>query len=182
MFGPQEFLFVTFPGTAYTSLPWSIAHRAVIRVPLYSPASITSTPTLIPLKIRFRMGKFCGAGNVPSGYSLTIVPPVSTISSASRLFSFGYTTSIPVPHTATVFPPALIAALCATVSTPRAIPLWITIPRFARSRLNTSAIPAPYGDGCLVPTTATPGRSSTAASPRIHSTAGGSKISSNRSG
>src|ERR1019366_2230825 len=95
--GVHDPLLVTLPGTAYKSLFCSAAHRAVTRVPEFSPASTTSTPTLSPLSIRFRRGKFCGAGNVPSGNSLTIAPPVSRISSASFLFSFGYTNVHPGP-------------------------------------------------------------------------------------
>jgi len=55
--------------------------------------------------------------------------------------------------------------LCAAVSTPRAIPLKIAIPRAARSRDNISAIPAPYGDGCRVPTTPIPGSDSNSTPP-----------------
>jgi|HubBroStandDraft_6_1064221.scaffolds.fasta_scaffold483432_2 hypothetical protein len=40
-----------------------------MRVPLYSAASTTSTPADMPLMIRLRMGKFCGAGKVPTGNS-----------------------------------------------------------------------------------------------------------------
>src|SRR5438552_1999009 len=44
VFGPQEFLLVTFPGTAKTSRLCSRAQRAVMRVPLYSAVSTTRTP------------------------------------------------------------------------------------------------------------------------------------------
>jgi hypothetical protein len=60
-----------------------------MRVPLYSAASTTSTPSDIPLMMRLRMGKFCGAGNVPSGNSDIKAPPVARICSARRVFSFG---------------------------------------------------------------------------------------------
>src|SRR6202035_6135770 len=56
VFGPQEFLLVTLPGTAKTSRFCSRAQREVMRVPLYSAASITSTPTEMLLIIRLRMG------------------------------------------------------------------------------------------------------------------------------
>ena len=46
-----------------------------MRVPLYSAASTTSTPSEIPLIMRLRMGKFCGAAKVPSGNSETSAPP-----------------------------------------------------------------------------------------------------------
>ena len=75
MLGPHADLLVTFPGTAKTSRPCSRAQRAVTRVPLYSAASITSTPTEMPLMMRLRIGKFCGAGNVPRGNSVRIAPP-----------------------------------------------------------------------------------------------------------
>jgi hypothetical protein len=42
--GPQEFVLVTLPGTAKTSRFCSSAQPAVMRVPLYSAASTTSTP------------------------------------------------------------------------------------------------------------------------------------------
>src|SRR6267143_906671 len=84
VFGPQEFLLVTLPGTAYTSRFCSRAQREVMRVPLYSAASTTSTPTDMPLMIRLRMGKFCGAGKVPTGNSEISAPPKATICSASR--------------------------------------------------------------------------------------------------
>src|SRR5271170_3451913 len=87
--GPHAPLLVTLPGTAYTSRFCSIAQRAVTRVPLCSPASTTSTPTLTPLNNRLRRGKFCGAGKVPSLYSETIAPPPASICSASALFSLG---------------------------------------------------------------------------------------------
>ena len=87
--GVQEPLLVTLPGTANRSRFCSAAQRAVTRVPEFSLASTTSTATLSPLKIRLRRGKFCGAGNVPIGTSLTIAPPVARISSASFLFSLG---------------------------------------------------------------------------------------------
>src|SRR5208283_6049073 len=67
VFGVHEPLLVTLPGTAKRSRFCSAAHRAVTRVPEFSPASTTNTATLIPLRMRLRRGKFCGAGNVPIG-------------------------------------------------------------------------------------------------------------------
>ena len=141
--GVHEFLLVTFPGTANRSRFCSAAHRAVTRVPEFSLASTTRTATLSPLRIRFRRGKFCGAGNVPMGFSVTIAPPPASISSASFLFSFGYTTSMPVPQTATVGMRAASAPRCAQESIPRAIPLTIRSRRTAKSRDSISAIPDP---------------------------------------
>src|ERR1700732_2354914 len=80
-----------------------------MRVPLHSAASTASTPADMPLMIRLRMGKFCGAGKVPTGNSEISAPPRATICSASRMFSLGYLMSIPVPRTATVFPLAAMA-------------------------------------------------------------------------
>ena len=48
-------------------------------VPLYSAASITSTPTDMPLMMRLRMGKFWGAAKVPIGNSETRAPPNARI-------------------------------------------------------------------------------------------------------
>src|ERR1700691_17115 len=166
VFGPQEFLFVTFPGTAKTSRFCSSAQRAVMRVPEYSAASTTSTPTDIPLKIRLRIGKFGGAANVPIANSETIAPPSAKICSANREFSFGYITSTPVPNTATVLPFAAIAPRWLAVSTPRAIPLIMTSPWPARSHASRSAIPDPYAVGCRVPTMAIPGCFRTSGFPR----------------
>src|SRR5207302_8647637 len=77
--GPQEFLLVTLPGTAKTSRFCSSAHRAVMRVPEYSAASTTSTAIDMPLMIRLRIGKFCGAANDPRGNSEMSAPPSARI-------------------------------------------------------------------------------------------------------
>ena len=74
--------------TAKTSRLRSRAQRAVMRVPLYSAASTTRTPKEIPLVIRLRMGKFCGAAKVPMGNSEISAPPAERIWSARREFSF----------------------------------------------------------------------------------------------
>src|ERR1700738_1868252 len=63
VFGPQEFLLVTLPGTSKTPRIGSRAPQEGVSVPLYSAASTTSTPADVPLMIRLRMGEFCGAGN-----------------------------------------------------------------------------------------------------------------------
>jgi hypothetical protein len=57
MLGPHEFLLVTLPGTAKASRFCSRAQREVMRVPLYSAASMISTPTEIPLMMRLRSYK-----------------------------------------------------------------------------------------------------------------------------
>jgi len=90
---------------------------AVMRVPEYSAASTTSTPIAIPLMLRLRIGKFCGAGKVLTGNSEINAPPDATICSDNRVFSFGYGTSIPVPSTATVHPFPASAPRCEAVST-----------------------------------------------------------------
>ena len=77
-----------FPGTAKTSRPWSMASLAVIADPLYCAPSTTSTPTLMPLMIRLRTGKFCGKAVAPIGNSETI-SPLAAISAASLRFSDG---------------------------------------------------------------------------------------------
>jgi hypothetical protein len=79
VFGPQEFLFVTLPGTAKTSRFCPSAQRAVMRVREYSAASTTKTPTDMPLNIRLRMGKFCGAANAPMQNSEMRAPPRARI-------------------------------------------------------------------------------------------------------
>ena len=57
------------PGTAKTSRPKSVARRAVISEPERRDASTTTTPEERPAMIRLRIGKFCGRGSVPGGYS-----------------------------------------------------------------------------------------------------------------
>jgi len=60
-----------------------------MRVPLYSPASTTSTPRDSPLMTRLRIGKFWGVGAAPMGNSLISVPPWARICSESFWFSLG---------------------------------------------------------------------------------------------
>jgi hypothetical protein len=69
-----------------------------MRVPEYSAASTTSTPTEIPLMMRLRMGKFCGAANVPRGNSEIKAPPNARICSDKREFSFGYDVDARAKH------------------------------------------------------------------------------------
>jgi len=76
------------PGIAKTSRFCSSAWLAVIKAPLLSPASITSTPRLNPLISLLRHGKFSALGLVPKGYSL-IRAPRSMIAWASLAFSAG---------------------------------------------------------------------------------------------
>jgi len=52
---------------------------------------------LRPLRMRFLRGKFCGAGNVPMGNSLTMAPPKARISSASLRFSLDRQHRYPFP-------------------------------------------------------------------------------------
>ncbi len=59
------------------------ARSAVTNEPLRNAASITSTPLLSPLMIRFLRGKCCGSGGVESGNSETTAPPVAIKFSAS---------------------------------------------------------------------------------------------------
>src|ERR1039458_6182391 len=63
-------------------------------------------------------------------------------------------TSAPQPSTATVSPPIASAPLCAAESIPRAMPLTIVSPAWARSLESRSATAKPYGVGRRVPTTA----------------------------
>ena len=89
-FVPFDILEFALPGTANTSFPSSSASSAVIKLPLFSPASTTTTPSLIPLIILFRLGKFCGTGTTFSSYSVITAPPYFIISSINFIFSFGY--------------------------------------------------------------------------------------------
>ena len=67
VFGPQEFLLVTLPGTAKTSRFCSSAQRAVMRVPEYSAASTTSTPIDMPLMNAVADGKILRSGKSSHG-------------------------------------------------------------------------------------------------------------------
>ena len=107
MFVPTEFIELIFPGTTKTSLPCSNAKSTVISVPLFSFASITIIPELIPLIILFLAGKVNLLGLVPQGYSEIIAPPNEIIFLDNSLFSLGYTISNPVPTTAIGFPLSL---------------------------------------------------------------------------
>jgi len=78
----------TLPGSANTSRPCSIAQSAVMRAPLFSPASITRIPSDSPLMIRLRRGKFSGAGADRSGNSLRSAPR-SAMRRARNRFSGG---------------------------------------------------------------------------------------------
>ncbi len=49
------------------ALPWTMLTLAVIRAPLFSPASITTVPRESPEMIRLRGGKFTPSGCVPGG-------------------------------------------------------------------------------------------------------------------
>lgn len=55
------------PGMQNTSLPCSLAIRAVIKAPLRTEASTTSVAQLQPLTMRLRMGKVVREGGVPWG-------------------------------------------------------------------------------------------------------------------
>ena len=66
---PAEVSEKTEPGTANTSRPKSAASRAVMSEPERRDASTTTTPAESPAMMRLRIGKFCGRGSVPGGYS-----------------------------------------------------------------------------------------------------------------
>lgn len=63
-------------------------------------------------------------------------------------------------------PPAAVVPWCASASTPRAKPLTIVRPRFARSRARRSVICVPYAVGRQVPTMLNIGWFRICASPR----------------
>ena len=59
---------------ANTSLPCSLAIRAVINDPDFNAASTTSVPIDKPEIMRLRLGKLAVKGGVPMGNSLMIKP------------------------------------------------------------------------------------------------------------
>ena len=86
---PLEVLEVVGPGTAKISLPWSRAMSAVIRLPLFSPASGIIMPWLRALIILFLFGKFWGSGFSSFSCSVMISPPAVRICLNRGMFSFG---------------------------------------------------------------------------------------------
>lgn len=154
VFGPEEVWLVTLPGTPKTSRFRSRPQRAVIRVPKYSMASMTSTPTDMPRKMRPRTRK--GGAKVPRGkFADQRITERRNLLRQARIL-LGKMTSTPVPNSAIVLPLAFAPRWLA-VSTPRAIPLVMTRPCEAKSQASRSAIPEPHGVGCRVATSAKPG-------------------------
>jgi len=99
---------VAFPGTPNTSLPNSMAKRAVIRDPLYCAPSTSATPSGMPATMRFRTGKFSGAGCVPQRKFADARAALQHF--LVRLFVFLWEqTSMPVPSTPIARPLASIA-------------------------------------------------------------------------
>src|SRR5206468_1832567 len=119
------------PGTAKVSRPRSPANPAVIKAPLRSAASTTTTPSASPASVRLRAGKWPASAGMPGG-NCDRIAPCDSIARTSGPFSGGYTTSTPHPSTASVRPPAASALRCAAVSIPRARPLTIVTPRASR--------------------------------------------------
>ena len=121
LFVPTEFFEKILPGTAYTSLPCSSPKSAVIKLPLFSEASITIILSDNPLIILFLAGKLYFIAFVPITYSETINPSFSKILLNILLFCSGYRSlsATPVPNTAIVFPILLSnAPKCAYLSIP----------------------------------------------------------------
>lgn len=80
---------ITSPGTAKTSLPNSRASRAVMRLPEFSAASVTSVPSEKEATSAFRMGKWCASGPAPGANAETTAPPEATMESKSPRFDRG---------------------------------------------------------------------------------------------
>src|SRR5256712_6093823 len=156
---------VILPGTANTSRPRSPAKPAVIRAPLRSAASTTTTPRLSPASVRLRTGKWPASAGAPRANCDTSAPCASIVRASAR-FSGGYTTSIPHPRTASVRPPASSAPRCAAASMPRARPLTIVTPRAPSSPASRSATSTPYGVASRAPTIASASASSMVTAPR----------------
>ena len=74
LFGPRLMGASSGPGTAKTSRCSACAQRAVMREPLRSVPSTTTTPRARPARIRLRTGKFRPYGGVPGGYSPISAP------------------------------------------------------------------------------------------------------------
>ncbi len=83
------FLIVHFRGTAKISFPCSKAKSAVIKLPLFSAASVTITPWLSPAMILFLCGKFSFFDISSGAYSVIANPPLFIISINNFVFSFG---------------------------------------------------------------------------------------------
>ncbi len=115
------------PGMAMTSLPNSRAHLAVIRAPLFRAASTTITQCARAAIIRLRAGNLHGAGGVPKGYSVMIVPYL-LICFFKVLCSGGYVISKPLAKTPIGNPFGVKLFLWAIPSIPRAKPLITDTP------------------------------------------------------
>ncbi len=154
-----------------------MASLAVMADPLYCAPSTTSTPTLIPLMMRLRIGKFCGKADRAHGKFREHQPLGRDFRRQLSILATDRPRRRRSPSTAMVSPPAASAPLCAAVSMPRAMPLTMVRPACARSPRAAPLRPVRKAwDGACPPRRATMDcRSSTR--PRANSSIGGSKIS-----
>ena len=73
------------PGTAKTSRPRSPANPAVIRAPLRSAASTTTTPRASPASVRLRAGKWPGSAGTPAANCDTTAPCASIVRASATI-------------------------------------------------------------------------------------------------
>ena len=173
----------TEPGTAMTGTPRCCASETVSNDPPRTLDSTTTTTSASAARMRLRAGKRWAAGRVPGGPSLQSSPR-SAIASQSPWLHRGYTTSSPLPTTATGGgPPSTESApRCAAPSMPLASPDTTVTPAAARSRPSAAATSMPPTVAWRVPTMATLGEAMALHDPRPNSTGGGSGSSASSSG
>ncbi len=113
LFVPFEFKENTEPGTAKTSLLYSVASLAVISVPDLSSASIISTAFEIPAIRRLRIGKLQYVALKSGSNSESRHPSFLKTSSIKGMFVFGCIASVesPEPGKTIVLSPTCIAFL-----------------------------------------------------------------------
>ena len=169
------------PGQARTSRPCSRAYRAVMRAPLCSPASATTTAAARPAMMRLRRGKFPLVTGSPKGNSVTTAPCDAILrDKATREARSSW--SRPHPSTATVSVPASKAARWAISSMPRARPETMRMPSRAQWRVRCPQASPPRPVGARVPTTATERGCKSEADPVTNKIGGGVGMCRNGSG
>ena len=144
-FAPREVSENMGPGIANTSRLYSVASRAVMRVPESSSASIIRTPRAIPAMRRFLCGNVYCAARSSGSNSDTRVPPAATIF-CKYPFDAGKEPTDDRTRERNCSEPAASAARCASASMP-VRPETMTMPFLGFGSI--FACRFPYGE-CFV--------------------------------
>ena len=135
---PAAFSESALPGTAKISFPCSTASVTKRRVPLFSGASTTTTPSESPAAMRLRSRKKCRMLTRPGGYSLMTAPVCATSRTSERR-----QTSCEVPSTPMQGPWESRAPLAAASSIPCVSRLSTTAPSAASRAASSPPILMP---------------------------------------